>query len=152
MPAAGRKRRRRQLRDDELEELEELEEDPVAIAFQRVLEIPQVQAWAEQFQDLVDRAGFAIDRVGRQPRRPLPPRRQPNSPPRPRPATPRRRVDLLVIARAILHFSPDEPLWEEKITKQRRALAALCHPDKGGSTEPMQKINTAADALLASLK
>ncbi len=43
--------------------------------------------------------------------------------------------------------SPTEKLSKTKITKRRRALAGLCHPDKGGSVEAMTKINQAADVL-----
>lgn len=55
------------------------------------------------------------------------------------------------MARSIMQFGPKEPLTRETITKRRRALAAVCHPDKGGSTEAMQNLNRAAEILLASV-
>ena len=51
-----------------------------------------------------------------------------------------------------MHFGPAEALTRDRITKQRRVLASLCHPDKGGSTEAMAKLNQAADLLLAEHK
>jgi hypothetical protein len=51
-----------------------------------------------------------------------------------------------------MHFGPAEKLTKKRITKQRQALAAICHPDKGGSTEAMQRLNRAADLLLAAQK
>jgi len=50
--------------------------------------------------------------------------------------------------REVLHFGPDEALTIEKIKTRKRDLASLCHPDKNGSVEAMQKINEAADLLL----
>jgi hypothetical protein len=64
--------------------------------------------------------------------------------PPPKPAAPDPRL--------VLHFGPNDPITRAEIEKRRRELARLCHPDKGGSTEAMQRINQAADALLAQLR
>ena len=52
----------------------------------------------------------------------------------------------------MLHFGPSEPITEDQIKKRKRALAALCHPDQGGSVEAMTKINQAADILIKSIR
>ncbi len=75
-------------------------------------------------------------------RRP-PPRRQP-APPPPQPSAPDPRL--------VLHFGPNDPVTKQEIEKRRRELARLCHPDRGGSTDAMQRINQAADALLAQVR
>jgi hypothetical protein len=141
MPAAGNKRRNRwhPLLD------ESDARDPLQVLLDRVLETPQAQGIFGQMQDLIDRAGNAIDPARRPPQQP--PRRAAPPPP-PAPAAP----DPLLTARAIMHFGPTETLTKERITKQRRTLASICHPDKGGSTEAMQRLNHAADLLLAQHK
>jgi hypothetical protein len=50
-----------------------------------------------------------------------------------------------------LLFGKDDVLDKQKITKRRKELAKLCHPDSGGSVEAMQAVNYAADVLLAKL-
>ena len=120
--------------------------DPVQVLLDRVLETPQAATIFERVQELLDRAGNAIDPTARpgRPQRRVPP------PPRPQPA--QRGPDPLQVARMVMHFGPAEPLSKDKISKQRRSLAAICHPDKGGSTEAMQRLNRAADLLLAEHK
>lgn len=54
-------------------------------------------------------------------------------------------------ARAVLGFSKDDVLSEPVIKARHRELARKNHPDMGGSTEKMQRINWAADVLLHSL-
>lgn len=39
--------------------------------------------------------------------------------------------------------------WKEVLKKQRKLLAKKYHPDRGGSVEKMQEINSAVDLLLA---
>ncbi|HZJ67682.1 MAG TPA: J domain-containing protein [Kofleriaceae bacterium] len=69
-------------------------------------------------------------------------------PPPPRPAGPDPRI---VAARTLLGFSPTQALTEQAISERRKALARVYHPDKpGGSTEKMQRINAAADLLIAA--
>lgn len=68
----------------------------------------------------------------------------PPPPPRPQPVEKENPRD-------VLGFSPDEPLDPNKIKQRKRALAALFHPDKGGSQKAMQRVNDAADALLAEI-
>jgi hypothetical protein len=40
-------------------------------------------------------------------------------------------------------------LTVELVKQHQRALAAIHHPDRGGTKSAMQRINNAADALLA---
>ena len=75
-------------------------------------------------------------------RRPPPPPRQPPPPPK---------EDLSNKARYTLHFGPTEALTKASIQKRRKELAAFCHPDRGGSTEAMQAVNSAADYLIKQL-
>jgi hypothetical protein len=81
------------------------------------------------------------------------PRRQqlPPGPRRPRAAPPPPKPDPVQAARVLLHFGPDEPLTREKIKRNQKAVASLCHPDKGGSVEAMQRVNQAADILCNTL-
>lgn len=128
--------------------------DPIANLLDMVLETPQAKQMFESVQDLIDRAGNAIDpryHVSQQKAREAYQKHQPPPPPPPRePQTPPIDVDLL--ARRVMHFGPEEILTKERIMKQRRTLAAICHPDKGGSTEAMKQLNEAATLLLQKLK
>ena len=54
--------------------------------------------------------------------------------------------------RAVLLFPTDAAPSPAQVRSRRNALAAIVHPDRGGSTEVMQRINRAADELLASRK
>lgn len=55
-------------------------------------------------------------------------------------------------ARITLGLSATGPLNERAIGERRKALARIYHPDRpGGSTAQMQKINEAADLLIAHL-
>ena len=55
-------------------------------------------------------------------------------------------------ARVILGFSPTRALTERAIKERKRALALVYHPDHDGSDESMQRLNAAADVLLAELR
>jgi hypothetical protein len=73
--------------------------------------------------------------------RPQPPR--PSEPPPP---------DPIQRAREVLNFGPEEPLTKDAINSRRRQLATVFHPDRqGGGTAAMQRINQAADLLLAKV-
>lgn len=48
-------------------------------------------------------------------------------------------------------FSPGQPLTRAIVKKRRNELAGLFHPDRGGSDAAMQRVNAAADQLLAQL-
>jgi hypothetical protein len=148
-----RRPHRRPLLDDEDDDL-----DPVAVLAQRLLETPQIQNIIGSVQYVLDRAGDVIDdpsdlaELIRERARATPPTPRPRPKPR-RPRAPRPKIvpPPPQNPRAVLHFGPKEPLDKSKINKRRRALAALCHPDQGGSTEAMQKINEAADQLLTQV-
>lgn len=71
--------------------------------------------------------------------------RQQRPPPPPRP-----RVKL-EDPRVVLGFPSDKALSQAEIKQRQRALAAMFHPDVGGSHEAMQRVNTAAEALLSEL-
>jgi hypothetical protein len=51
-------------------------------------------------------------------------------------------------ARVVLGFGNTEPLTREKIKDRQRALARLIHPDAGGATDAMQRLNGATSVLL----
>ena len=53
--------------------------------------------------------------------------------------------------RQVLGIAPHVRITAELVRQRRRELAAQHHPDRGGSTERMQAINRAADALLAQI-
>lgn len=53
--------------------------------------------------------------------------------------------------RVVLGFSPGASLTRESIKARQRALAALYHPDCGGSDEAMKRLNLATEQLLAQL-
>ena len=79
-------------------------------------------------------------------------RRRPPPPPPP----PRRQVDparrASLAARQILGFQPGDSLDKAAVKKRQKDLARRYHPDlPGGSTSKMQKVNSAADVLLANL-
>lgn len=136
--------------DDDIDELvEEFMGDPVRAATDRLVgsffDAPQVQ-------DLFSRAARAVDSIGKAMDRAQTPRQKPQTPPKRRQNVRVRRPSKEQIARKILHFADKEALTKDLIKKRQRDLASLCHPDKGGSTEAMQKINQAADILLAAYK
>ena len=54
-------------------------------------------------------------------------------------------------ARAVLGFTKDHVLTVAIVKTRHRELARKHHPDAGGSTEKMQKVNWAADLLVQSL-
>lgn len=91
--------------------------------------------------------------AGRPPGRPLPPletdaQRSPRAqggfqpPPPPAPEDPR----------DVLGFSADISLTRAMVKERQRELAKLMHPDRGGSTKALQRLNAAAQILLAGLK
>lgn len=61
------------------------------------------------------------------------------------------RAKALGRARAVLGFTKDHILTVAIVKTRHRELARRHHPDAGGSTEKMQKINGAADLLVQSL-
>jgi curved DNA-binding protein CbpA len=57
-----------------------------------------------------------------------------------------------VKAKQVLNFEAGEALTAAAVNKRRRELARIYHPDRpNGSKEAMQRINEAADDLLANL-
>ncbi len=142
MPSADRRRQRPWYHD-----LLEDEEDPVQAVVDRVLDSPQAAQVVEGVRDFIDRAARAIEQPPHEPPRPRRPRARRIPPPRRAP-----RPNPLSLARTIMHFGATEPLTQQKISKRRRELAAITHPDKGGSTQAMAQLNRAAELLIQSLK
>lgn len=121
---------------------EELATNPIDDVFDR-LEDFSARAQDRAFKGLGTLIITLVDRQ-RQPR-PVPgqagqaPRRPPEAPPQENP-------------RDVLGFGAEIKLTHKLIKERKRALAALCHPDKGGSTKAMQRIIDAANKLLAETK
>lgn len=69
-------------------------------------------------------------------------------PPPPRGA---QRSDASEDPRDVLGFAPDLVLTRELVKDRQRAMAALVHPDRGGSTRAMQRVNDAARRLLETI-
>jgi hypothetical protein len=74
--------------------------------------------------------------------------------PPPRPPDPETaRALALRDARTTLGFEPDEKLTVDQVKERKRALARVYHPDLGnGSVKQMQRVNAAADLLIAKLE
>lgn len=53
--------------------------------------------------------------------------------------------------RVVLGFKSTDKLTVEMVKNRRRELAKILHPDKGGSDEAMQRMNTAADKLMKEI-
>lgn len=54
--------------------------------------------------------------------------------------------------RMVLGFGPQVRLTTALIKDRQRRMAAMVHPDVGGSEEAMRRVNIAADALLSQLR
>ena len=79
------------------------------------------------------------------------PPRPPDAPPPPPPSAappPSPSAD----ARTVLGFDPGCDLTVSMVKQRQRALASMFHPDAGGCTESMQRVNVAAEELLAELR
>jgi hypothetical protein len=129
--------------------------DIFAQALDQLFAHPTVKTWADSAQGWVQTRVSLLDQFiagaipfapGAAPGRPPGPRPGPGfrpPPPRPSPAED---------PRSVLHFGAKEPLTVAKVKERKKMLAAMVHPDRGGSTEAMAKINNAADTLLKTLK
>jgi len=84
---------------------------------------------------------------------PRPPGQRPNNgrgaPPPPRPPPVPSPADD---PRVVMGFPPSLQLTETMIKKRRRELAAIYHPDQGGSEEAMKRLNSAVTRLLAQVR
>ena len=149
MPSAKKKRRPARSEDPFKEIIDQFVDG--------VMENPDVQDVLDtfhEFRELFRQTGNAVDPKETHeanddappPKKSAPKRRKAPPPPR-QPNV----VELELKARYTLHFGPQESLTKEAIKNRRRKLAALCHPDQGGTTEAMQAINSAADFLLEKL-
>jgi hypothetical protein len=81
----------------------------------------------------------------------IPPPRAEPPPPGPAPAPPPPPPLQLEDPRLVLGFPPEAKPTEPEIKSRRRKLAAIVHPDQGGSEEAMRRINLAADRLIEEL-
>lgn len=143
--------------------------DPLAAVLEAAMNTPMARQFFGQALDALDRVANAIDpsnpesstkarrvvsraaanevrrRVSKNHQTRTPPPFTPHSAP---PSAPHP-VD---IARRVMGFAAIEPLNRNLITKRRRELAMDRHPDHGGTTEDMQRLNKAAEILLAHHK
>jgi hypothetical protein len=146
----------------------EINEDPLYEAFDTVLNHPRTADILGRVVDFID---YASRRgLDREPPRPEesphyrgpdrgfasehPPRSQGahqghQDPRRSSYQQPRRPTQTKEDPRSVLGIPPGLRLTSALIKKHQRALATIHHPDSGGTTAAMQRINSAADALLA---
>jgi hypothetical protein len=146
----------------------EAEEDPLYEAFETVLNHPRMGDILGRVADFIDFASRrGLDRTPPPPeesphyrgpdrgfysehppsaqgghQHQADPRQQTRRPP-PRPGRPQEDP------RSVLGIPPGVPLTASLVKKHQRALATIHHPDSGGTTAAMQRINSAAAALLA---
>ena len=78
----------------------------------------------------------------------LPPNWRPRQPP---PPPPDPLLEERRLARQVLGFPDGMPLTPEMVSQRRKELARKHHPDRGGSLEKMQAVNSAADLLLEAM-
>jgi hypothetical protein len=130
--------------DEYDDEYEYDDRDPIEVLTDRLMEDPRAQQVFERARGVLDRLGFAIDRVGKP--KPRPPR-----PPRPRQRIQRPPAAPKPDPRVVLGFPPSLALTRQIIKERQRQLSQFFHPDRGGNKKTMQRINTAADELLAAL-
>lgn len=136
--------------------------DPVQAIVERIMDHPQTQKVLDQASQYFDDFGIIIDKAARRgveratkedPRAAARYRRLIEELKR---SEARRQAQAKAVPeetpRSILGFGPSEPLTKDVVKKRHRAYAAIVHPDKGGSTEIMQRYNVAAAALLKELK
>lgn len=117
---------------------DEIATNPIDDVFDRLDDFT-AQATNRAIQGL----GALIVQLADRPRRP-----RPAPGPAPGQAPPKPAVED---PRDVLGFGPEVKLTKALIKERKRALAALCHPDKGGSTKALQRINAAAEKLLATV-
>ena len=124
----------------------------------RVLDHPTARGAFDRIAGSFDRVAQVIDdlSMGRVPWRKtqeeVPPPRPQNGGPRRPPPPPSPRLNGLATAYTILGFAPGTKVTAEAVKERRKELAKLFHPDRGGSTEAMQRVNAAVERVLASLK
>jgi hypothetical protein len=133
-----------------------IEEDFTDGIVDRVLDHPTARGAFDRIAGSFDRVAQAIDdlSMGRVPWRKA---QEGAPPPRPdgqarRPPSPPPKPNGLATAYTILGFKPGQKLTAEAVKDRRKELAKLFHPDRGGSTEAMQRVNVAAERILAALK
>lgn len=121
----------------------------------RVVGTPQVQNAISGAQKLFDQIGRGIDRAGEfvargpRPRKERPPQIKERVHYRTRVVE--KPVEAPPNPRVVMGFPPGAQLTRELVKERQRVLAGLWHPDKGGSTESMQRLNSAAEALLREI-
>lgn len=135
-------------------------EDPVEELAMRIVDraagTPQVRKAIRTLEDLFNTVGRGIDVAGdfieQGNRRGRSPRVEVRERVRYQTRVVEKPVEKPQDPRQVLGFPPDFPLTRELIKQRQRALSGLWHPDKpGGSTEAMQRLNAAADALLSEI-
>lgn len=131
------------------EEYEDEEYDTFHYVVDQILDHPKTQELFDKAGEFFDGFGEIIKQrvndLGNGKRVPPPPHTKTRARPRVKPQPPR------PSPRTVLGFSETEPLTKKKVRERRRALAHILHPDKGGDQAAMQRINSAAESLLATL-
>jgi len=122
----------------------------------RLMDHPRTQGVLDQATSFFDDFGILLDRAARRAVQTQPGISQ---------ARYQRVVDELQAARArvekappkkedprqVMGFGAGETLTKTAIKARQRSLAQIFHPDRGGSTEAMQRLNVAAAELLKGL-
>ena len=144
--------------DGELDEDQRWNDDPVLGAVvDRIMDHPSARDLFGRVSTVIDGFANVIDQMsGHAPpppppkwARPQPPPRAappPRRPPPPPPLPPARATGP--DPRKVLGIPPGAALTRRLIKDRQRALAMKHHPDRGGSTASMQRINDAATELL----
>lgn len=151
--------------DEDEDEDQRWADDPVLGAVvDRIMDHPAARDLFGRVSGVIDQFGNVIDQMSGAapapkwarpraapqppPRRaaPPPPPRRPVPPPPPPPPPPPRATGP--DPRRVLGIPPGAVLTRRLIKDRQRALAMKHHPDRGGSTAAMQKINDAATELL----
>lgn len=140
-----------QLEEEEPEE--KYESDLLGDAMRMILGDPAVQDLLHRAKEALRQSGHNDPHYAEWPPRPPPswnpaPRPTPPPPPPPRVPEPPKAQD----PRVVLGFAPDIKLTPQMVKKRHRELAALYHPDRGGSEEAMKLLNNAVERLLAQVR
>ena len=142
---------RRRKREPYEEEYDDPVEQLATRLADKIVGNPQIQNAISRFEGLFDVVGHGIDRAGELVARGS--QRHPEIRERIRYRTKvvEKPVEVPIDPRVIFGFPADIKLTKAMVKERKRVLAGLWHPDRGGSTESMQRLNAAAAALLQEI-
>jgi hypothetical protein len=123
-----------------------LENPHVRDVMSQLMETPKGQALLGQVVDIAGKFGEIMDKVAKGEIPSLPQMKGATA------QVVQRVVHKGATPREVLHFGVDEPLTIEKIKERKKTLALMVHPDAGGATDAMARINDAAAKLLKDMK